>query len=59
MAATFPVGTVVKVNVDVPQGPVEKIRFNDAGDVEYLFSWTDVEGNPQSRWFVEASLSAA
>lgn len=58
MAANFPIGTVVKLNVNAPQGTVEKIRFSDAGEVEYLFSWTDSEGNPQNRWFVESSLSA-
>lgn len=59
MAATFPIGTIVKVNIEAPQGAVEKIRFNDAGDVEYLFSWVDIDGNPQNRWFIESALTTA
>jgi hypothetical protein len=58
MAANFPIGTLVKLNVEAPQGTVESIRFNDAGDVEYLFSWMDADGNAQNRWFIESTLAA-
>ena len=58
MAATFPLGSIVKVKVTVPEGPVNKIRFTDDGLIEYLVSWTDVDGVEQERWFLENSLVA-
>lgn len=58
MAATFPLGSTVKANVTVPEGPVKKIRFNDDGLIEYLVSWVDAEGVSQERWFLEDSLVA-
>lgn len=58
MAATFPLGSTVKVKVIVPEGPVKKIRFNDDGLIEYLISWVDVDGISQERWFLEDVLVA-
>jgi hypothetical protein len=58
MAATFPLGSIVKVKVNVPEGPINKIRFNDDGLIEYLVSWVDADGVSQERWFLEDSLVA-
>ena len=58
MAATFSIGAEVKVNILAPQGPVQKIQFNDLGEIEYLILWTDADGNEQSRWFTEDKLAA-
>ena len=59
MATTFKKGDTVKLVVAVPQGPVEALRMNEDGDVQYLISWTDTAGVVQSRWFDEAQLTAA
>jgi len=59
MAATFPLGSNVKVSTVNPEGPVLKIRFNDDGLIEYLVSWMDIDGVEQERWFLEDSLVAA
>ncbi len=56
MAAAHKLGDVVKFNFDVPQGPVEKINFDEEGDIIYLISWVDREGNSQSKWFKELDL---
>lgn len=59
MAAAFKINDVVKLNITPPQGPVEKLQFNDLGEIEYLISWTDGDGNPQTRWFKESELTPA
>lgn len=59
MATMFKKGDTVKLDVVVPQGPVEALRMNEDGDVQYLISWTDATGVVQSRWFDEAQLTAA
>lgn len=59
MATTFKKGDAVKLVAAVPQGPVEALRMNEDGDVQYLVSWTDTDGVIQSRWFDEAQLTAA
>jgi hypothetical protein len=59
MAATFPLGSTVKINAIAPEGPVTKIRFNDDGLIEYLVTWVDIDGVSQERWFLEDSLVAA
>lgn len=59
MATTFKKGDTVKLNVTVPQGPVDSLRMDEDGNVQYLVSWTDDAGNAQSRWFDEAQLIAA
>jgi hypothetical protein len=58
MATMFRKGDTVKLVVTVPQGPVESMRMNENGDVQYLVSWTDANGVQQSRWFDEAQLTA-
>ena len=59
MATTFKKGDTVKLNVTVPQGPIDSLRMDEDGNVQYLVSWTDDDGNEQSRWFDEAQLIAA
>lgn len=59
MATAFKKGDTVKLLVTVPQGPVEALRMNEDGDVQYLISWTDASGVVQSRWFDEAQLTVA
>lgn len=59
MATMFKKGDTVKLDVVVPQGPVEALRMNEDGEVQYLISWTDATGVVQSRWFDEAQLTAA
>ena len=57
--ANFKKGDEVKLNSVVPSGPVEAMRLDEDGNVQYLISWVDVDSVPQSRWFDEAGLVAA
>lgn len=57
--AAFKKGDVVKIVAVVPQGPVESMRMDEDGNVQYLISWTDLNGNQHSRWFDEAQLTVA
>ena len=59
MATMFRKGDTVKLDVVIPQGPVEALRMTEDGDVQYLISWTDAVGTVQSRWFDEAQLTVA
>lgn len=59
MAAAFKINDVVKLNVTPPQGAVEKLQFNDLGEIEYLISWIDANGDSQTRWFKESELMLA
>ena len=59
MATTFKKGDIVKLVAIVPQGPVEALRMDEDGNFSYLVSWTDADGNVQSRWFDEAQLTTA
>ena len=54
----FKKGEVVKAKAVIPSGPVQALRFNGEGNVEYLVEWTDVNGNVQQRWFTEDQLEA-
>ena len=54
--AAFKKGDVVKTVGVVPQGPVESMRMDEDGNVQYLISWTDADEVTQSRWFDEAQL---
>lgn len=48
----------VRQIVPVIQGEVADRRFNDQADeLEYLVTYTDGDGNPSSRWFLEAQLA--
>jgi cell envelope opacity-associated protein A len=56
--ANFKKGDTVKIVAVIPQGPVESMRMDEDGNVQYLISWTDGNGNNHSRWFDEAQLTA-
>jgi uncharacterized protein YodC (DUF2158 family) len=57
--ATFKKGDTVKLKGIVPQGPVESMRMDEDGNVQYLISWTDADGMAQTRWFDEDQLTTA
>jgi hypothetical protein len=57
--ATFKKGDTVKVKAIIPQGPVESMRMDEDGNIQYLISWTDSDEVTQSRWFDEDQLNAA
>jgi hypothetical protein len=57
--ATFKKGDVIKVVAIIPQGPVESIRMDEEGTVQYLISWTGYDGAVHTRWFDEADLTLA
>lgn len=48
-------GDKVQLKISVPQGEVIGLRFNDDGDIEALFEWTDGEAT-QQRWFKQDEL---
>ena len=56
--AMFKKEDVVRLKGVVPEGPVQKLRMDDDGNVSYLIEWTDAEGHVQQRWFDEADLIA-
>lgn len=56
--ATFKKGDTVVVKAVVPQGPIESMRMDEDGNIQYLISWTNGEGVTQSRWFDEDQLMA-
>jgi hypothetical protein len=55
MASVFKKGDIVRVTVAVPQGPVQSIRMDEDGNVQYLISWTNGE-KQEERWFDESVL---
>ena len=59
MATTFTKNQTVRVKAVIPQGEVEALRMDEDGTVFYRITWTDVEGNDQTRWFAESELEAA
>lgn len=59
MATKFVKGQEVKVNAVIPQGKIEKLRMDEDGNFFYMFSWTDVDGTVQERWFKESELVEA
>lgn len=59
MATKFKKGQAVKVNAVVPSGTVQALRMDDDGVVYCYFSWTDLNGVEQERWFAEDELVAA
>ena len=58
MATKFQKGEVVKLVVTVPQSPVEALRMDEDGNIQYLISWVDADGTEQQRWFDEDQLTA-
>lgn len=59
MATKFAKNQEVKVNVVVPQGPVQALRMDEDGNISYLVQWVDAGGVTQQRWFLEDQLAAA
>lgn len=59
MAAQFNEGQTVRLITPVIQGDVEDVQFSKAnGELEYLVSFVDEEGEAQTRWFPESKLEA-
>ena len=56
--AIFKKGDVLKALATIPEGPVEAMRMEEDGNVQYLISWTDANNQVQTRWFDEAQLIA-
>jgi len=56
MATKFKKGDEVKINVVVPQGPVQALRMDEDGVVSCLIEWTDASGEVHQRWFAEDDL---
>ena len=56
--AMFKKGETVVLKGVIPQGPVESMRMDEDGNVQYLISWIDVDGISQTRWFDEDQLVA-
>lgn len=56
MATEFKKGDVVRLKTAVPQGPIQKLRMDEDGNVEYFIAWTDADGTAQERWFPESEL---
>lgn len=55
----FKEGDTVRQIAPVISGVVQDIQFNKGtSELEYLFEYTDGEGNAQSRWFTESQLEA-
>lgn len=59
MATKFKKGDAVKVDVVVPEGPVQALRMDEDGVFWYLIKWEDADGDVQQRWFEEAQLIGA
>lgn len=58
MATTFVKNQTVRLKINVPQGQIEALRMDEDGTVFYRISWTDSDGQAQTRWFAEAELEA-
>lgn len=58
MATQFKKDQVVRLKTVVPEGPVQKIRMDDDGNVQYLIAWIDADGVAQERWFDESVLQS-
>lgn len=56
----IPNGATVRQIVPVISGQVVQKRFHDESDqLEYLVAYTDADGQPQSRWFLESQIEVA
>jgi uncharacterized protein YodC (DUF2158 family) len=58
MATQFTKNQTVRVKTVVPQGAVEALRMDEDGVVYCRLTWTDANGNVQTRWFAESELEA-
>jgi uncharacterized protein YodC (DUF2158 family) len=56
MAASFKVGQEVKVVSPVPQGLVSALNVSQEGEIQYLISWVNADGEVHERWFAEDDL---
>lgn len=56
--SAFKKGDVVKLKAVTPEGPVQAMRMDEDGNVQYLVEWTDVDGAVKQRWFDEEQLAA-
>lgn len=56
MPARFQKGHEVRLDMVVPQGPVQSVRMREDGVIFYLVSWTDKDGTLRSKWFSEDQL---
>ncbi len=55
--AAFKEGDKVRLRAPVIEGGVADIQFNKgAGELEYLVTYSDSNGEEQTRWFVESDL---
>lgn len=58
MAASFKVGQEVQLITVIPKGPVMQLAVDQEGNIEYLVTYKDSDGDFQSRWFKEDELIA-
>lgn len=55
----FKEGDIVRQVSPKIEGPVEDIQYNKgSGELEYKVSYTDGNGEAQTRWFNESDLTA-
>ncbi len=56
----IPNGANVRQIVAPIAGQVVQKRFHDESDqLEYLVAYTDADGQPQSKWFLESQIEVA
>lgn len=57
---SIPNGAAVRQIVTPIAGQVVQKRFHDESDqLEYLVAYTDADGQPQSKWFLESQIEVA
>lgn len=56
---SFKIGDEVKPKVTAPVGEVQDARMNTSGgELEYLVTYADADGEAQERWFLESQIEA-
>lgn len=58
MAASFKIGQEVQLITIIPEGPVTQLSVDQEGNIQYLVTYQDSNGDTQSRWFKEDELKA-
>jgi uncharacterized protein YodC (DUF2158 family) len=58
MAASFKVGQEVQIITVIPEGPIMQLAVDQEGNIEYLVTYKDSDGETQNRWFKEDELKA-
>lgn len=58
MAASFKVGQEVQLITVIPEGPIMQLAVDQEGNIEYLVTYKDSDGETQNRWFKEDELKA-